>query len=121
MADMPPIAETDGMAQHEMVALVTIAENIDSPSDKVSTYTIKENMNRAGFRKITVTLALTALLRKRMLQDQMETDINGNDFFYSGSRKGMEWLLQNQGRLLLRKQRDEAAPLWQVPDDDAPF
>jgi predicted transcriptional regulator len=122
VADMPPIADTEGLAHHEMVALVTIAENIDSPSDKVSTYTVKEDMNRAGFTKIAVTLALTALLRKGMIQDQMETDMNGNDFFvYSVSRKGLEWLLQNQARLVLRKQRDEAAPLRQMPDDDVPF
>jgi len=118
MADMPPIAETEGLAHHEMVALVTIAENIDSPSDKVSTYTVKEDMNRAGFTEIAVTLALTALLREGMIQDEMETDMNGNDFFvYSVSRKRMEWLFQNQNRLVLKKRKDEAVP----PDDDLPF
>jgi len=122
VADMPPIAETEGLAHHEMVALVTIAENIDSPSDRVGTYTIKEDMNRAGFTKIAVTLALTSLLRKGMVEDQMETDINGNEFFlYTVSQKGMEWLLQNQDRLGLKKQKSEAVSPSVTPGDDIPF
>jgi predicted transcriptional regulator len=122
IADMSSIADTEGLSQHEMVALVTIAENIDSPSDKVGTYRIKEDMNRAGYTKIAVTLALTSLLRKGMIEDEMDTDMNGNEFFlYTVSSKGMEWLLQNQGKLVLKVQKSKAAQLLEKIDDDIPF
>lgn len=103
VAGMPSIADTEGLSHHEMVALVTIAENIDSPSDRVGTYRIKEDMNRAGFTKIAVTLAHASLLRKGMIEDAMDSDMNGNEFFlYNISSKGMEWLLQNQDELVLK-------------------
>jgi len=122
IADMSSIADTEGLSQHEMVALVTIAENIDSPSDKVGTYRIKEDMNRAGYTKIAVTLALTSLLRKGMIEEEMDTDMNGNEFFhYTVSSKGMEWLLQNQGKLVLKVQKSKAAQLLEKIDDDIPF
>ena len=79
-------------------------------------------MNRAGFTKIAVTLALTSLLRKGMVEDEIETDINGNEFvLYAMSKKGMEWLLQNQDRLILKKQKAEDELPLSIPDDDIPF
>jgi len=105
-----------------MVALVTIAENIDSPSDRVGAYEIKEDMNRAGFTKIAVTLALASLLRKGMIEDTMDSDMNGNEFFlYNISSKGMEWLLQNQDELVLKVQKSKAAQVLEKFDDDIPF
>ncbi len=119
---MPSIADTEGLSHHEMVALVTIAENIDSPSDRVGIYEIKEDMNRAGFTKIAVTLALASLLRKGMIEDTMDSDMNGNEFFlYNISSKGMEWLLQNQDELVLKVQKSKAAPVLEKIDDDVPF
>lgn len=122
VAGMPSIADTEGISHHEMVALVTIAENIDSPSDRVGTYRIKEDMNRAGFTKIAVTLALASLLRKGMIEDTMDSDVNGNEFFlYNISSKGMEWLLQNQDKLVLKVQKSKAAQVLEKIDDDIPF
>lgn len=122
VAGMPSIADTEGLSHHEMVALVTIAENIDSPSDRVDTYGIKEDMNRAGFTKIAVTLALASLLRKGMIEDTMDSDMNGNEFFlYNISSKGMEWLLQNQDKLVLKVQKSKAAQVLEKIDDDIPF
>lgn len=122
VADTPSIADTKGLSHHEMVALVTIAENIDSPSDRVGIYEIKEDMNRAGFTKIAVTLALASLLRKGMIEDTMDSDMNGNEFFlYNISSKGMEWLLQNQDKLVLKVQKSEAAQVLEKIDDDIPF
>lgn len=122
VAGMPSIADTEGLSHHEMVALVTIAENIDSPSDRVGTYGIKEDMNRAGFTKIAVTLALASLLSKGMVEDTMDSDMNGNEFFlYNISSKGMEWLLQNQDKLVLKVQKSKAAQVLEKIDDDIPF
>ena len=122
IADIPSIADIEGLSQFEMVALVTIAENIDSPSDKVGTYQIKEDMNRAGYTKICTTLTLTSLLRKEMIQSEVDSDINGNEFFlYTITSKGMEWLLQNQDKLVLKVEKSKAAQLLEQINGDIPF
>ena len=122
MVDMPPIADTEGLMQHEMTTLVTIAENVDAPSDKVSPYTIKEDMQRAGFNKIATTLALTMLLKKGMIISEIDCDINGNDFFlYTITNNGMEWLLKNQDKLVLKEKRHEPKLSSYPSSDDIPF
>jgi len=50
------VADVEGLAQHEMVALVSIAESLDSPNDAVEVYTIRQSMEKAGFTRIACTL-----------------------------------------------------------------
>jgi len=123
IANMPSIADTEGLSQHEMVALVTIAENIDSPSDQVGTYTIKNDMDRAGYTKIATTLALTSLLRKGMIVDDVNSDINGNDYYtYTVCSKGLEWLLQNQDKLVLKTNKSKTVAKSEMLNiEDVPF
>ncbi|MCD6460696.1 hypothetical protein J7L67_08535 [bacterium] len=119
---MPPIADTEGLAPHEIAALVIIAENIDSPSDNVQAYIIKEDMQRAGFNRIATTLALTMLLRKKMIVDQKDYDRNDNEcFLYTISDKGMQWLLENKDKLVLKKQKPEPKLPLYPSNDDIPF
>jgi hypothetical protein len=102
VAELPPIAEIEGLAQHEMATLVTLGANIDNPGDRVAVVTIRDDMLRAGYTKIAVTLSLTALLRKEMLEAYEDHDWNGNPYtVYSLTEKGMNWLLHNQDRLIL--------------------
>jgi nucleoside 2-deoxyribosyltransferase len=118
VANMPPIEDVEGLAHHEMATLVTIGENIESPSDRIPAYAIKNDMDRAGFTRIAVTLALTSLLNKGMIEVEVDADINGNEFYvYTVSQKGMHWLLQNQDRLIL-KSREPNPP---GEPDEIPF
>src|SRR6185436_18822595 len=55
-ASISPIADVEALAQHEVVALVSVAQNLDHPGDIVSTYTIRQDMEKAGFTKVAVTL-----------------------------------------------------------------
>ena len=52
-------------------------------------------MNRSGFTKIAVTLALASLLRKGMIEDDIDSDEYGNQYTtYLISKRGMDWLLE---------------------------
>jgi len=64
------------------VALVTVMQNRLAPEDVVSAYTIKEDMNRAGFNDLGVSIALHGILDKGMVTTAIETDWNGNDYFH---------------------------------------
>lgn len=64
------IASTEGLTQHEMTLLVSIAQNIDDPNDTVSIHIIRQDMSKAGFAPIAVTLGLDSLLKRSLLNFQ---------------------------------------------------
>lgn len=116
---MSPVADIQGLAQHEIVALATIAENLDSPNDKVPGYTIGNDMERVGFTKVAKTIALTTLLRSGMIKEIEASDYNGEPYFaYSLQPKGMDWLLHNQDKLVLQRTVTKTKI---ISDDDIPF
>lgn len=111
--NMPSIADTEGLSQHELVALVIVAENIDPSSYNATTHQIRVDMESAGYTRIAVTLAISSLLEKGMIGYETETDSNGEEYFrYGVSPKGMKWLFTNQDKLVLRIQK---------PKDEIPF
>ncbi len=115
-----PVADVEGLNQQEIVALVSIGQNIDNPGGAVSTYTIREDMEKSGFTRIATTLALTSLLRKSLIESTELHEYNGDP--YSGYRletDGMNWLLKNQDRLVLRQRANQEPPVKDA--DNIPF
>jgi len=103
ISNLPPIADAEGLSQHELVALVTVMQNRMSPEDVVPAYTIKEDMNRAGFNDLGVSIALHGILDKGMVTTAIETDWNGDDYAaYSMTGEGVQWLMRNQDKLVLK-------------------
>lgn len=118
VAEVSPIAEVEGLNQHEFVALVTIGENVIGMDDTVSAWLIRQDMERAGYTRIAVTLALTTLSRKGMIHSYVSEDINGEKYtIHSLTEKGMSWLLDNQNKLVLKRERKQT----ETDDDDIPF
>lgn len=104
VSKISPVADTEGLSQHEMVALVTVMQNSYISAEGVSAYTIKEDMNKAGFTDIAISLALKSLIQKVMFFQEIATDQNGNDYpVYFVDKNGEQWLLDNQDKLILRK------------------
>ena len=103
-ADLSPIADVEGLAQHEIVALATVAGNIEKPMGRISAWSIRQDMERAGYTRIAIMLGLTALQRKGMVKVEEETDQNGEPFAcYVMTDRGMDWLMHNQNRFVLRR------------------
>ena len=114
------VAETEGLSQHEMVALVAIMQNSFAEEDAVSTYTVKSDMNNAGFTDIAVSLALKLLAQKGFISSRLEQDYNGNEYFaYVIEKTGVEWLMKNQEKLVLQKEVEK--PDSTNNDEDLPF
>jgi nucleoside 2-deoxyribosyltransferase len=121
VANLSPIAETEGLEQYEIVTLVTIAENADTPSDRVYIYTIRQDMTRAGYTRIAVSIGLTSLIRKGMIESVTETDRNGNETtVYFVLPKGMDWLFTNREWLVLKQTKPDAMGESGF-EDDIPF
>jgi hypothetical protein len=119
VASMSPIADIQGLAQHEMVTLVAIAQNLHSSTGLVPGYLVRGDMEKAGFTRIATTLGLTSLVRDGMVEESEERDYQGESYIaYSIKPKGMDWLLHNQDKLVLNKARSKEK---KITDDDIPF
>lgn len=122
-SEISPVAATEGLSSHEMVALVAIMQNSFMTGGTVYFWTIKEDMSNAGYTDIAVGLALKSLSNKNMISTETDHDQNGEPFsVYTINSSGEEWLLQNQDKLVLKK---EKAPKLEFSvennSDDLPF
>ena len=116
-SNISPVAQTEGLSQHEIVALVTVMQNSFISTEGVSAYTIKEDMNSAGFTDIAVSLALGSLGRKGMIVSETTRDEQyGHEYkVYVVQAKGEEWLLDNQDKLLLKQETREKGLVDDLP------
>ena len=102
-----PVAAVEGLASHELLALVSVGQNLTNPQDSVSTYMIRQDMEKAGFTRIAVTLGLTSLLSKGYISFHEAFSDQGESYaVYSLSDLGLKWLMANQDRLVLTKEAD---------------
>lgn len=118
IAESTVVADVKGLTQVEIVALATVAANVDGPDDAVSTWSIRQDMEKAGYTRLAVTLSLGSLLGKGMVANDRRQDRDEEYWVYQVTKQGFGWLLQNQDRLLLRHDEQPSEPLT---DDDIPF
>ena len=115
-----PVADVEGLNQQEIVALVAIGQNLDTPDGLVSAYIIRQDMEKSGFTRIATTLALTSLLRKRLVEASELQDYQSDPYMaYRLEASGMDWLLKNQDHLVLRQRAKEEPPVREA--EDVPF
>lgn len=124
VASLPTIKPVEGLEQHEMTALVAVAENIDTAEESVSAYTIRQDMSKAGFTRVAVTLALSELSRKGLIEPGQEHDREGDPYaVYRLLDAGMNWLKTNRELLVLHRPPDPPGKRYYPPppEDDIPF
>jgi hypothetical protein len=129
LAKMPSVARVEGLEQYEIAVLIAVAQQADNPDDGVSAYSVRQDMEKAGFTKLATTLGWKALLDKGMLSTSEDNDGYGDTFtVYKVTDKGMAWLFANQDKLTLKE--EPATPPKQLkskrgqpppPEDDIPF
>ncbi|MFI5167751.1 MAG: hypothetical protein ACHQQS_14125 [Thermoanaerobaculales bacterium] len=117
LASLPVLAPTEGLSDHEIVALVTVAVGSNVPGGSVSAWSVKHDCEGAGYTQIAVTLALRSLLRRELIETSFEPDERGEPYaVYSASPTGLDWLEANRDRLVLRRR-----PRGKTPNDEVPF
>lgn len=111
VARMSPIADVQGLQQHEIAALVSVAQRVDAPEDVVTSGTVRTDMEAAGFTEIATSLAIRSLSKQKLMDVIEDSDMNGNRFFlYRPTDRGIKWLLDNQNLLKLRSDRTPFEP-----------
>src|SRR5262249_11017551 len=106
VAALSPIKDTEGLSQHEIVALVTVMQNSFITEQGVSPWRIRDDMIVGGCTDLAYALPLQWLPRRLMVSANLMGDVAGTS--YSSSNLitgGEEWSLPNQDRLVLRPSR----------------
>jgi hypothetical protein len=98
-----PVLSTNGLQPWEVAALAFILANRDSSDSGVPTYTVKSDLERAGYNSLAAGLALTGLTRKQYVVSDFSRDDNGEPYsVYRLTETGEDWLLENQDQLDLQ-------------------
>jgi hypothetical protein len=120
LAESTVVADVEGLSPFEIVALATIAANASGPDDPVAAWSIRQDMDKAGYTRVAITLSLGSLLGKEMVGSDRVRDHDGDEYTaYKITPRGFNWLLTNRDRLVLRRTAGSVeSPLT---DDDIPF
>ena len=112
---------SDGLRPHELVALAIIFQY--HYENGVGIWALTKEMEKGGYTKPAVSLALTGLRRKNFVEPKEMIDSNGNTYDnWFVTEVGEEWLVNNQHRLNLGlppKQQEATGP--NIDDEDIPF
>ena len=120
VSKLSPTQETEGLAPHEVAALIILMENRISPHSTVTPNAIQERMRRSGFTDIAVSIALTSLDEKGYLAYGTDSDDFRNTWTTCAiTPKGFKWIRDNQSSLVLRMREPEPPP--ELADEDIPF
>jgi nucleoside 2-deoxyribosyltransferase len=124
----PPQKGTQGVKPYEVTTLGLIMANRSSAESGVSIYSIKLDMQRAGFNDLASGIALTSLVKRSFVSFREESDFNESHTVYNLTQEGEDWLLENQEQLQLTLEESASAELLrevgsknEISDDNVPF
>jgi len=116
IAHSTAIKDTEGLSQHELVALVTVMQNSFFSNGYVSGYTVKNDMNNAGFTDIAVSISLKQLIAKGYIISDLWSDRSDEPYsVYKTTETGDKWVMDNQEKLTLKVEQ------IRFPSEDLPF
>jgi hypothetical protein len=108
VSEITKVTSSDGLEQHEIVALAIIAASLDHPGDAYSAYRIKKDMESSGYTNVAAAIAMKSLDKQEFIAQQTLFDEAHEQYFaYSLSDKGWDWVLANKHKFNLKKP-DEA-------------
>ena len=101
-----PVKESEGLKQHEVTMLLMIIENQLTNEDTVSVYSLKNDMDKAGFNAIATSLSVRELQRKGLIETFKEhSNFNNEDYLACKiTTSGESWVMANQDKIEFRKQ-----------------
>lgn len=105
VTEIKKVTTSDGLAEHEIVALAVLAAGLDHPQDNYSSFRIKSDMEASGYTNVAAALALRSLEKHGYIVQKQLMDTHVQELYYAHflTEKGWEWVLENQHRFNLRK------------------
>jgi len=110
LSKVTSVSKIEGLEQYEIAALVAVAQS--DQEGGVTAWTIRQDMETAGFTKLAANMGIRALLNKSMIETSVERDREDGEYFtvYRLTDKGVAWLFENKAMLTLKVARDEDIP-----------
>lgn len=117
-----PLKETRGLQPHEITALATVMTGGLDPESPPSAHGIQQDMTRAGYTSVAAAVAVKRLCRLGLVETIQICGYGHDD--YTGfvlTEAGECWLLDNQDRLVLRREASSSMPSDLEDEDGLPF
>ncbi|MBP5983419.1 MAG: hypothetical protein KA734_06830 [Fluviicola sp.] len=114
-----PVKESEGLKQHEVTMMLMIIENQLTSEDTVSVYSLKSDMDKAGFNAIAISLSIRELQRKGFIETFKEySDFNNQEYLACKlTQSGEAWIMNNQDKIEFRKKKNNGTEIA----DDLPY
>ena len=102
-----PIKEPEGLSQHEMIVLASIAENQQGVGDSVAHSILRRELERLGYNNLALNIGMGGLIEREMIASGEGTGYAFDDteytyIHYTILPKGMKWMARNYERLNLK-------------------
>lgn len=100
-----PVIETEGLKSHEIALLILTTSNSISKEDIVSVYSLKHEMEKAGYTDIATSVGIRSLTKYGLIETFKVFDEWNNNQEYLGCKltdRGEQWILENQDQLQFR-------------------
>lgn len=117
LASSTPLSDIGGLSQPELTVLAVLAGESALPDSAGSVYSLKNDVERAGFTSIAFGLGWRRLLSKGLVESTEITNFDGET--YDGARlteSGWRWIESNESMFSLKK-----PPTRAKVDDGIPF
>lgn len=120
-----PVIETEGLKSHEIALLILAMENQISKEESTSVYSLKNEMEKAGYTAIATSVGIRSLTKLGMIETFKINDEWNNNQEYIACRltdKGEMWIFENQEQLQFRQTPQREMPIIEVEESNVlPF
>ena len=119
LAESDPVAPREGLSQPELAVLAVLAGDALLPDSATGIYSLKHDVERAGFTSLGFGLGLRRLLRKGLIESVEGFDERHGEAFPAArlTSLGWSWIEANEKMFSLKKRDAVSGEL----NDDIPF
>lgn len=123
MSARSSVAPAAGLSQYEFATLVAIGEATEPCDDSsISVFRVREELEKLGFTRMAVSIALASLSRRVLVESVRETDWNNQQYTVVRlTPEGWSWLESNQDRLVLHRNPSVESDAAPVASETIPF
>jgi hypothetical protein len=115
VTESSPVAAVEGLSQPELAVIAAAAGSVSLPGELTSIYSLKNDVERAGFTPVAFSLGVKRLTSKRFAEIKEVEDHSGWPYpALQLTSEAWEWIEQNESKFVLRNVPTEAP-------DDIPF
>ena len=119
------VKEIEEFKGNEMAILSIIMEDLFYANDSLSYYSIKSQMNKAGYSGAAFNVGILELNKKGIIKTVYNKDYNDNNIIIACklTKMGKNWVIKNQNKFEFIKKEEikEVQNNYLYNDDDNPF